>query len=185
MHPNPVGQRLTRVLFLSLVVAGLMALAPARASAQQTMNCSSDDGRRHVCEVGPNRGIRMIRQRSGSPCQLGRTYGIERNRVWVDRGCRADFEVLAGAGGGYPPQNYPPPGGNERYNRGGGPSQTITCSSDDMNLHYCSVGGNPRSIRLVRQRSGSPCEQGRTYGLRGNQIWVNRGCRADFEVFFR
>ena len=183
MHPNPVGHRLSRMLFLFLLVAGFLALAPATASAQQTLNCSSEDGRRRVCEVGPNRGIRLIRQRSGSPCELGRTYGIERNRVWVDRGCRADFEVLAGAGGGYPPQGYPPSG--ERYNRGGGPSQVVTCSSDDMGLHYCNLSGPARSIRMVRQRSGSACEQGRTYGLRGNQIWVNRGCRADFEVFFR
>jgi hypothetical protein len=36
----------------------------------------------------------LVRQRSGSPCIEGRTWGRDRSGVWVDRGCRADFEVV-------------------------------------------------------------------------------------------
>jgi hypothetical protein len=50
---------------------------------------------RHTCNVGANRGIRLVRQRSDARCELNRSYGFSGNQIWVDRGCRADFEVMA------------------------------------------------------------------------------------------
>jgi len=41
-----------------------------------------------------------VNQRSGSACVQGRTWGFNRNSIWVDRGCRADFEVGRGRGDG-------------------------------------------------------------------------------------
>jgi hypothetical protein len=35
----------------------------------------------------------MVNQRSGSPCIQGQTWGYSRNQIWVDRGCRADFQL--------------------------------------------------------------------------------------------
>jgi hypothetical protein len=37
--------------------------------------------------------IRLLRKVSASGCTRGSSYGIEANKVWVDNGCRADFEV--------------------------------------------------------------------------------------------
>jgi hypothetical protein len=50
--------------------------------------------RRNYCSVGPSRSIRLVRKRSDAACDMGRTYGFDRGGIWVDRGCRADFEVL-------------------------------------------------------------------------------------------
>lgn len=58
------------------------------------LRCSSDDGRRKFCETDTGRGVRMVRQVSGSPCEEGRTWGYDRRGIWVDRGCRAEFEVI-------------------------------------------------------------------------------------------
>lgn len=58
-----------------------------------TVNCSSDDGRRHYCEVDTRAGVTLLKQHSGSPCDLNRTWGFDRRGIWVDRGCRADFQV--------------------------------------------------------------------------------------------
>jgi len=58
------------------------------------LRCSSDDGRRAFCETDTGRGVRMVRQISGSPCEEGRTWGYDRRGIWVDRGCRAEFEVI-------------------------------------------------------------------------------------------
>lgn len=58
-----------------------------------TITCSSDDGRRHYCEVDTRSGVRLLKQRSGSPCDQDRTWGVDNRGIWVDRGCRADFEV--------------------------------------------------------------------------------------------
>jgi hypothetical protein len=57
------------------------------------VTCNSDDGRRHYCGIDTNGGVRLLRQRSDSPCQRDFSWGVDRRGVWVDRGCRADFEV--------------------------------------------------------------------------------------------
>ena len=46
-----------------------------------------------VLPVNTNGGVRLIRQRSDADCVYARTWGYDRNGIWVDRGCRADFEV--------------------------------------------------------------------------------------------
>src|SRR5581483_5865280 len=61
----------------------------------QGLYCASDDGRRNYCNADTRGGVRLVRQRSGSPCIEGRTWGYDRNGIWVDRGCRADFETNA------------------------------------------------------------------------------------------
>jgi hypothetical protein len=129
----------------------------------QTIYCASDDGRRRTCSVNTSGGVRLLEQKSGSPCTQGQTWGYDRNGIWVDRGCRADFEVGYGGGGS------------------GGYGQTIYCASDDMRRHTCSVN-TAGGVRLLEQKSGSPCIQGQTWGYNRNSIWVDRGCRADFEV---
>ena len=48
------------------------------------------------------------------------------------------------------------------------------------NYHYSSKTVRNRGVRLVRQRSNSPCVRGRSWGADRNKIWVNRGCEADF-----
>jgi hypothetical protein len=50
--------------------------------------------RRNYCSVGNYRNIRLVKKRSDAACDLNRTYGFDRNGIWVDRGCRAEFEVF-------------------------------------------------------------------------------------------
>jgi hypothetical protein len=57
--------------------------------------------------------------------------------------------------------------------------QTISCSSDDMNRHYCNAETRA-GVQLVKQRSGSPCTQGYSWDYDDRGIWVDHGCRADF-----
>jgi hypothetical protein len=155
------------------------AVAAASAAAIQEFYCASDDGRRHYCTADTRGGVRMVRQRSDSACIQGRTWGYDRRGVWVDRGCRADFATS---------DRY---SGRDRdrgrdYGRGGGGRdvQTFYCESGDMKRHWCSEGQNGR-VRLVRQRSDAACIQGRTWGQDRGGVWVDRGCRADFEVVRR
>jgi hypothetical protein len=37
--------------------------------------------------------VQLLRTLSDSACIEGRTWGWDRNGVWVDRGCRAEFSV--------------------------------------------------------------------------------------------
>jgi hypothetical protein len=180
--------------FWLLAIAVLLAVvAVPRASAQSGMTgqsgrnftCASDDGRRHYCAVDTRKGVRLVNQRSGSPCIQGQTWGYDSRGTWVDRGCRADFVLGGGGGPGYrpPPGNGyypppPPPGGGYYPPPGGG---LVTCSSDNMGYNMCRVNTS-RGVRLVNQRSGSPCIQGQTWGYNNKGIWVDRGCRADFAL---
>jgi hypothetical protein len=59
----------------------------------QTVYCESGDMKRHWCSEGIGRRVNLIRQRSEVRCVQGRTWGVDRSGIWVDRGCRADFEV--------------------------------------------------------------------------------------------
>jgi hypothetical protein len=137
----------------------------------QVITCSSDDGRRNFCNVDTRRGVRLSRQISGSPCIETQTWGYDNRGVWVDRGCRAEFVV--GSGGG----NWGP-GGNRP-----GQGQSVTCSSDNGRRNYCPVNGaDLNNVILTRQISGSPCVQNQTWGVDNRGLWVDRGCRAEFQV---
>lgn len=57
------------------------------------ISCNSNDGYRKVCEVDTRGGVVLLKQREGSLCREGTTWGYDRRGIWVDRGCRADFEV--------------------------------------------------------------------------------------------
>jgi len=155
-----------------------------------TITCSSDDMHRHFCNIAPNSRVRLARQRSDAQCVEGQTWGVSGNQLWVDRGCRADFEVIAGGHrGGWDhdhDRDHDRDGDHDHDNDHNGYSgtRTVTCSSDDMHRHTCDVGPN-NGIRLTRKRSDARCDLNRTYGFSGNQIWVDRGCRADFEVSSR
>jgi len=171
----------------------LGAVGVQRAAAQSgttylrypNITCASDDMRRHYCPIDTQGRVRMVNQRSGSPCIQGQSWGYDNRGIWVDRGCRADFVVGRGGGGGYyppPPGNgyYPPPG--YRPPPGPPPGGTITCSSNNGKRNFCSTYTG-RGVRLTYQRSGSPCVQGQTWGWNSQGIWVDRGCRADFQVY--
>jgi hypothetical protein len=159
-----------------LTALGIMALtaAAAPAASAQTITCSSDNGRRNFCPVDTRGGVQMVRQRSGSPCTQGSTWGFDRRGIWVDRGCRADFVVRAGGRPGRP--GYGP-----GYGPGGPGGQSITCSSDNGRRNYCAADTR-RGVQLVRQRSDARCTQGYSWGYDRRGIWVDRGCRADFVV---
>ena len=66
----------------------------------QIIYCASDDMRRHTCPINTSGGVRMVQQKSDAQCVQGQTWGYNNNGIWVDRGCRADFEVGRSSGTG-------------------------------------------------------------------------------------
>jgi hypothetical protein len=126
--------------------------------------CASDDMNRNWCPADSRFGVQLVRQRSEAPCVQGQTWGYGRRGIWVDRGCRADFRVA-----------------------GDWQSRSATlfyCASDDMRRHGCSVDTR-EGVFIIRQRSEADCIFGRTWGYDRRGIWVDGGCRADFEVIDR
>ncbi len=174
------------IFLAALLYLGVSGVQKAAAQSGTTylkypnITCASDDMKRHYCRIDTQGRVRMVNQRSGSPCIQGQTWGYDGGGIWVDRGCRADFIV---GRGGYPPP--PPPGNGYRPPPGPPPPPpggTITCSSNNMKRNFCQVYTG-RGVRLVNQRSGSACIQGQTWGWNSQGIWVDRGCRADFQIY--
>ena len=90
-----------------IVAVGLGAagfFAPATAAPQyygdygnygttgSSVRCESNDGRVNRCALPYGNGRAVIeRQISRSACIEGRTWGQERDGIWVSQGCRAEF----------------------------------------------------------------------------------------------
>lgn len=66
----------------------------------QRFNCESGQANgygRTNCAANRGNEVRFVRQLGETPCTQNRTWGFDHNGVWVDQGCRAEFEVLGRA----------------------------------------------------------------------------------------
>jgi Protein of unknown function (DUF3011) len=101
----------------------------------QRIYCASDDGRRRTCPVNTSVGIvRLMTQKSGAACVQGRTWGYTRNSIWVDRGCRADFEVGRRRGDGKYGRRDANAGDGD-YGAGNRPDGRVSYSGPIINRH--------------------------------------------------
>jgi hypothetical protein len=57
-----------------------------------SLTCSSDDGSYHYCRANTGNQVRLTRQLPGPRCQQNYSWGFDYRGIWVDRGCRAQFE---------------------------------------------------------------------------------------------
>lgn len=214
-------------------LSGFLLLAAAAAQAS-TITCESTNDSYQACPVDTSGGVRLSRQLSSHGCWLNDTWGFDRNRIWVDRGCRAEFQVgaqspnsaskndalaaaavvgLAAAAiiasnrhddhhhknddkyydsrynDSYDDRYYDNyRGGNHGTGRygyngyGGDPRWTFNCASRSDRREYCNIPARGH-VEVYKQRSSSPCTHGRSWGVKGDRVWVEDGCRAEFAVF--
>jgi hypothetical protein len=167
-------------IFAALLAAVFVGGSVSQATPQEDrIYCASDNGRLNYCSADTRGGVRLLRQRSDSPCIARRTWGYDRRGIWVDRGCRAEF--VTGTNYGDRDYDRDRDRGRDRGRDRDRYVQNFYCESGDGKIHYCAEGKRGE-VRLIRQRSSSPCIFGRTWGRDRNGVWVDRHCRADFEV---
>jgi hypothetical protein len=119
--------------------------------------CSSNDQRYNQCNT-PFRGrARLVENISNARCYEGRNWGSQPGIVWVNQGCRARF-IDSG-------HNWSP----------------IRCESHGSRYQQCRKPFNAEVI-ISRQLSKQSCIYGRTWGQDNNLIWVDNGCRAEFQI---
>jgi Protein of unknown function (DUF3011) len=141
---------------------------PEPVSRSYLVRCESSRNATSECPVDPSATVTLATQRSGTACTEGRTWGRFGGSIYVTRGCRAEFEVTPTAR----------PGGFARPTNS---TYWITCESRDERRFYCRVG-TLDTARLSSQLSRSSCIEGRTWGIADGYLWVDDGCRAEFEV---
>jgi hypothetical protein len=78
----------------------------------RVIRCESNDGRYSRCRTWTYGTVTIQRQLSKAACRKDRNWGFDRDGIWVNDGCRADFLVGAGGGGWGPWQGAGPAGGS-------------------------------------------------------------------------
>lgn len=226
---------MSRSRVLATLSMGSLLLLAASAADSSTITCESRNDSYQACPVDGSGGVRLSRQLSSQGCWQDDTWGFDRNRIWVDRGCRAEFQVggqssnsaskndalaaaavvgLAAAAiiasnnhddhhnksnknknydnryndsyddryyDDYRGRNYD----TSRYGYngyGGDPRRTFSCESRDDRRTFCDIPTRGH-VEVYKQRSSSPCTHGRSWGVKGDRVWVEDGCRAVFAVF--
>ena len=139
----------------------------AYARGSRVVTCESEDGRRRICETSTKGGVAVAQQLSQSSCIQGRSWGFDKNGIWVDEGCRAQFVV----GGGKADHGRP----FERLD------QLVMCESIDGKPKRCDADTRA-GVQVARQLSNTPCRFGEQWGYDDEGIWVAGGCRAEFAV---
>jgi hypothetical protein len=152
-----------RIVSKTIVAAAFVALfvLPKGAVAQERITCESNNNRRSTCYIRDldQQSVRLVDRLSSAACINGRSWGTNRDGIWVDEGCRARFS----------------------YDVSGGRRGSLTCESEDGDLKNCRVPGLvENSVRLTKRLSNSSCINGRTWGTMPDIIWVESGCRAEF-----
>jgi hypothetical protein len=124
-------------------------------------NCASVDLKYRECQLPVKGRVVLVKRLSDARCIEGQSWGQRGDRVWVDQGCRARFEVTRTGGGS-------------------GGSNLVDCASDGGRYRECPIGPGYFG-RLVRDNSNGRCRESSTWGTRNGVIWVTDGCRGRFE----
>lgn len=124
--------------------------------------CASPDHRYRECQLPVDGRARLVKRKSDAPCIEGQSWGQRGDRVWVNRGCRARFEVVRSGGGG-----------------GGGSGQQLDCRSQNNRYQECTLRQG-YDARILRDYTGR-CRKDSTWGTRPGVLWVTSGCQGRFE----
>jgi len=82
--------------WLAPVLCLAMVAGPLPARAAQTIRCESYNMGYQFCRADTDNRVELVRQISNTECRENRNWGYERNGVWVNRGCGAEFRVGRG-----------------------------------------------------------------------------------------
>ncbi|NJC07834.1 DUF3011 domain-containing protein [Polymorphobacter fuscus] len=161
-------------LAAAALLGGLLFAAPAAAQTNSRIRCESWQFRPAQCPV-PGIVDASVANVIAGDCRPG-NWGWDRNGVFVNNGCRANFNVVT-RGGGYPGGGRPGGGG---WGPGGGrpgAGQVVRCESWNFRPARCPM--DTRGGVRIQQTFSRDCTQG-NWGFDRNGVWVINGCRADF-----
>jgi hypothetical protein len=137
-------------------------------SGARVIKCESRGGRWNHCPAQTEAGVALAQQLSKQPCLRNQSWGTDASGVWVASGCRGEFRLL----------------GAEPEPEATAPPNVLRCESLDRRARRCD-GETGTGVRMVKQLSKSECVEGRSWGFDAHGVWVEDGCRAEFELDFR
>lgn len=157
--------------FVATIPATMISATPVQTAAPAitpgNFVCESQNNGRSHCRVDTSMGITLVRQRSDNACVRDRTWGVDKDGVWVTGGCRAEFaRGTSGNADVIMPPAMPA-------------SPVFVCESIDGKRNHCALDTS-MGVNLLRQISDSNCVLNQTWGVDQNGIWVSGGCRGEF-----
>jgi hypothetical protein len=132
----------------------------------RVIKCESIGGRWNHCAANTEAGVVLAQQLSKQPCLRNQSWGTDGNGVWVSGGCRGEFRLL----GAEPAAQAP--------------GKLLLCESRDRKARRCD-GETGQGVRMVKLLSNTECVEGRSWGYDAHGVWVEDGCRAEFELDYR
>ena len=176
------------VLFLVfLTVAGawsLMLALPVQAQGSRAIRCESTNGTFNRCNM-PWQDAELVKQESKGACIRGQSWGVNRQGLWVDRGCRGLFAEARHGHSDHGRPGYDRPGQAGGWQPGPGWDRSIRlqCDSNSKRYQMCQVDvGRHGRARLVQRMSDARCTEGVSWGWNRAGVWVDHGCRGQFLV---
>lgn len=141
--------------------------SPRKSSSVNWIVCESQKGNREVCAADLSKGMVFAQKLSHADCVEGKSWGfdVERELVWVDHGCRAEFLI----------------GSTKFVPNSAVLDSSLLCESEDGKRRSCKADTSA-GVQIVRSLSDSPCGYRREWGYDADGIWVTKGCRAEFVV---
>lgn len=169
-----------------------------RRGGRDRIRCESTNQSYRHCRANTRDGVRLYRQLSSSACRYNDTWGHDRRGVWVDRGCRGEFQLYTGSSGGDGKDKKKDNtaaivGGvvalgvlgavlsEQDKKRDPGPSSPILRCESDGDYQHCRADIRGR-VSLYRQLSRASCRYNDTWGYDRRGVWVDNGCRAEFTL---
>lgn len=158
-----------------VAAAAILALG-LPAAAQQTITCSSRNGKTQFCPADTSNGVMLLQERSNGVCQQGSTWRYTNQGITVRSGCQADFQVGGGQGNNGSQWNNGSQGNNgwnnadagsgnsNRQSHGNGNAYSNNQNSGSDNENY---GNNDRSGN--RQQTGMSIPAGTRIEVRLQQ----------------
>ena len=184
----------------ALGVLSFSAPVVAQGQAGGRIRCESNDGKFNRCQV-PWRDAELVAQESRDACIRGRSWGLDREGLWVDRGCRGQFaeafrdgprgrdgrdgqDNQSGQDGNHD-GGYARDGRDDGWQPGADWNRQIRlqCASHQNNYQMCQVDvGRRGRVELVKRLSSARCSEGDSWGWNRAGVWVDHGCRGQFVV---
>ena len=170
---------------------------PDYSGHRDMIRCASDGDYRH-CRADTRDGVRLYRQLSNHACRYNDSWGYDQRGVWVDNGCRGEFQLYAGNSSeskDKKDQDHTAAiiGGvvalsilgavlseHDKKSDPGPPANVVRCESDG-NYRHCRADIRGR-VNVYRQLSRASCRYNDTWGYDRRGVWVDNGCRAEFTL---
>lgn len=145
---------ITTVTMALLLAATTVAAQDDDSDHIPPLRCESQFNKTEQCPIEGR--MRLARQLSVTRCVEDQNWGQSRRMLWVTAGCRVEF-VADGQGRGRWPERGR---GRDRDDDG----ERLVCESYEQKDRECRIRVR-REVRLVKQKSVTPCVEDRKLGL--------------------